>query len=95
MNVSTPLAGTITVLILVAFGTFLYPILFQRRAGFVIVAALTVGLGFLFYAFDAGTGTSSQTAVLLAVILALLPAGVGLLAWRLQRKNTPPADGGA
>jgi len=88
MSIPTPLAGAITIVFLVAFGTFIYPVLFRRRGGFLVVAALTIGLAVLFYAFDAGTGTAPQTSALLAVIWALLPVATGLAVWFAQRKRT-------
>ncbi len=91
--ISTPLAGTITIVFLVAFGTFIYPALFRRRGGFLLVAVLTVALAALFYVFDAGTGTASGTSLLLAIIWALLPVATGVVTWRLQRKSA--GSGGA
>lgn len=93
MNVATPLAGTVTIVFLVAFGIFIYPMLFRRRGGALIVAAITLALAALFYFFDRGTGTQPGTSVLLALIWAALPVVTGIVTWHLQRKRTPDADG--
>jgi hypothetical protein len=85
--ISTPLAGTLTIVFLVAFGIFIYPLLFRRRGGFLVVAVLTVALAALFHAFDAGTGTARATSAALGLTWALLPVATGLLVWYLQRKK--------
>lgn len=92
MTIPTPVAGTITIVFLVALGIFIYPLLLKRRAGFVILAAVTVALAALFYAFDSGRG--AQPSVVLAIVWALLPVATGVLVWRLQHKRTPNADEG-
>ncbi len=85
--ISTPLAGTITIFFLVAFGIFIYPLLFRRRGGALIVTVLTIALAALFAWFDAGTGTKPGTSVWLGVIWAMLPVVTGLVVWNLQRKK--------
>lgn len=85
--ISTPLAGTITIVFLVAFGTFIYPMLFRRRGGVLIVTLLTLALAALFAWFDGGTGTARSTSIWLGLIWALLPVATGLVVWNLQRKK--------
>lgn len=85
--ISTPLAGTITILLLVAFGIFIYPALLRRRGGALIVTLLTIALAALYTWFDGATGTARRTSVFLGLIWALLPLITGLVVWSLQRKK--------
>lgn len=89
MNISTPLAGTVTIVFLVAFGIFIYPVLFRRRGGVLIVAMITAGLAALFYTFDRSSGTSTGTSFVLALVWAILPVVTGIATWYLQRNRTP------
>jgi hypothetical protein len=87
MTVPVGLAGALTILFLVGFGIFLYPWLFKRRGGFLVVAVLTVLLTLLFYFFDDSLGVETGTAATFAVIWALLPVLTGLLVHYFQRRG--------
>ena len=88
MIFSTRLAGTLTIVFLVAFGIVIYPALLRRRGGVLIVALVTAALAVLFFIFDAGTGTRSSTSAALALVWAALPVITGLAVWFLQRKRS-------
>ena len=89
MDVPVGLAGTLTILFLVAFGVFIYPWLLKRRGGAAVVAVLTVTLAGLFYFFDDRDAVDTGTSIGLAVLWALLPVGTGVFVKRLQTKSTP------
>lgn len=88
MDVPVGLAGTLTILFLVAFGVFFYPWLLKRRGGKFVVAGLSVLLGVLFYLFDDSDHVETSTSVGLALFWALLPVATGILVWRLQTKGS-------
>ena len=52
MTIPTAVAGAITIVFLVALGIFIYPLLLKRRAGFVILAAVTVALAMHWFDLD-------------------------------------------
>jgi apolipoprotein N-acyltransferase len=93
MVVSVGLAGSITILFLVAFGIFLYPWLLKRRGGLLVAGALTVLLAALFYLFDQPLGPEASPSATLAVIWALLPLVTGFIVKRLQTKATSSPSG--
>jgi Ca2+/Na+ antiporter len=84
-------AGTVTIVALVGLGVFVYPWLLARKGGIVAVAVATVLLALLFLQFDRDSGETSKLSAALAVLWALAPAIVGVIAHRLQRR--PPAGG--
>ena len=87
MDIPASIAGTITVVLLVVLGLFIYPMLLRRRGGALMVGAATVILIVLFYLFDNPTGLETGTSGLLAVILALLPLITGLVVKYSQDKG--------
>jgi len=87
MGIPAKLSGSITIVLLVALGVFVYPWLLKRRGGAIVVGALTVMLTGLFYLFDDPRGVESTTSVALAVVWALLPLGTGLLVSYFQKKK--------
>ena len=93
MDVSVGLAGSVTIAFMVAFGIFLYPWLLKRRGGLLVASALTVFLAVLFYLFDRPMGIQARPSVTLAVVLAVLPLGIGFLVKRLQTKGASGPSG--
>jgi hypothetical protein len=87
MSIPVGLAGTLTILVLVGCGIFLYPWLFKRRGGFLIVAMLTVLLTVLFYLFDDSLGVETSTSATLAVVWALLPVMTASLVHYFRRRG--------
>jgi hypothetical protein len=87
MAVPTGLAGTITIVSLVALGIFVYPWLLRKRGGAIGVAVITAALAGLFYLFDRPSGAATATSAGLALLWALAPVATGLLVWRLQRRR--------
>jgi FtsH-binding integral membrane protein len=87
MDIPASIAGTVTVLLLVALGLFIYPKLLRRRGGALMIAATTIVLAVLFYLFDRPTGLDAATSVLLALVWALLPVGTGILVKHSQDKG--------
>jgi hypothetical protein len=81
-----PLAGAITIALIVVLGTFVYPAWLRSAPGRWGVAASTVLLGVLFYSFDRPDAVGSLGAMAFAAIWALAPLGAGLLVWRLQTR---------
>ncbi|MFN9805561.1 MAG: hypothetical protein ACK56N_03905 [Betaproteobacteria bacterium] len=81
------LAGAVTLAALVGLGIFVYPWLLKQRGGGAWVAGITAVLALLFYAFDAGTGTSATLSAVLALLWALAPVAVGVIVWRLGRRR--------
>jgi multisubunit Na+/H+ antiporter MnhG subunit len=81
-------AGTVTLAALVGLGVFVYPWLLGRPGGAVVVGAVTVILGFIFFGFDRGKDVAAATSAALALLWALAPVAAGVLVYRLQRKPT-------
>jgi hypothetical protein len=74
MDVPVKLGGSVTIVVLVVFGIFLYPWLLKHRGGALAVVALTAALTALFHRFD-----RSDASFVLAFIWASLPALTGFL----------------
>jgi protein-S-isoprenylcysteine O-methyltransferase Ste14 len=87
MDIPVNLAGSLTILLFVGFGIFLYPWLLKRRGGYLAVGALTVMLVVLFYLFDEPAGVETSTSAILAVVWGVLPLAVGLLVRYTQSKG--------
>jgi glucan phosphoethanolaminetransferase (alkaline phosphatase superfamily) len=85
--VPTGVAGTITIVLLVVLGIFVYPWLLKKRFGGAVVAAATALLALMFYQFDRGHGASAATSAALGVLWAAAPAVAGLIVARIQRKT--------
>jgi hypothetical protein len=79
------LAGSLTVAILVGFGTLFYPWLLNRRGGVAAAAAITAVLAMLYFHFDRGSGSPGLSAGL-ALLWAVAPLAVGVIVHRLQRR---------
>lgn len=82
---STPVAGAITIALIVGLGIFVYPRLLTQRRGPWIVGSITLLLGTLFLIFQ-GTDASIYSRVL-AAGWALGPVVAGVVVWRIQRKS--------
>jgi hypothetical protein len=78
--------GSITILLIVGLGIFVYPWLLAQRFGKWVIALATILLAALFYLFEAGSGVGA-TAFAVAAALALAPLVAGLIVRRLQRGN--------
>lgn len=87
MNVPVAASGSITIVLIVVLGIFVYPWLLAQRSGRWIVALATMLLVALFHAYDAGSGLSGGTALAVSAGLALGPLAAGLIVWRLQRRS--------
>lgn len=87
-DVPVAVGGSITILLIVGLGIFVYPWLLAQRFGKWVIALATILLAALFYVFEAGSGVgASATAVAVAAALALAPLVAGLIVRRLQRGN--------
>lgn len=84
-GLSVPVAGAITIALIVFLGIFVYPWLLAQRHGRWIVGLTTVVLGALFVLFQ-GTGASAGWLVL-AAAWAFGPVIAGVIVWRIQRKS--------
>lgn len=84
-EIPTPIAGAITIALIVGLGVFAYPWLLTRRHGVWIVGSITLLLAALFIAFQ-GSASSSDSMVL-AAGWALGPVIAGVIVWRLGRKD--------
>jgi hypothetical protein len=87
-------AGTVTIVALIGLGIFIYPWLLRKPWGAGAVYAITVALGFLFYAFDSSGDAPFAVSALLAVLWALAPVAAGILVYRLQRRSSAAKSGG-
>jgi hypothetical protein len=85
-NVPVAAGGSITILLIVGLGIFVYPWLLAQRFGKWVIALATILLAALFYLFGAGSGVGA-TAFAVAAALALAPLVAGLIVRRLQRGN--------
>lgn len=88
-ELSPQVAGALTIALIVGLGIFIYPWLLAQRYGRWMVGLMTVLLGALFVAFQAGSsGTrSSFYSLVLAAVWALGPVVAGVIVWRIQRKS--------
>jgi hypothetical protein len=77
-------SGAITVALIVVLGVFVFPALLVRPMGRWIVAVVTAALVVLFFAFDHGSGLSTNPAVS-AIVIGLAPLLAGVIVYRLQR----------
>ena len=82
-GLSVPVAGAITIGLIVGLGIFIYPWLLAQRYGRWIVGLMTVVLGALFVVFQ---GASSAGSIALAAAWAFGPVIAGVIVWRIQRK---------
>jgi lipopolysaccharide export LptBFGC system permease protein LptF len=87
MDIPASVAGSLTIVLLVLLGIFLYPWLLRRRGGALVVGVSTIALAVLFYLFDRPSGVASSTSRVLAVVWALLPLISGLLVKYSQDKR--------
>ena len=84
-GLSVPVAGAITIALIVGLGIFIYPWLLAQRYGRWIVGLITVLLGALFVVFQ-GSGSSAGW-VALAAAWAFGPVVAGVIVWRMQCKT--------
>ncbi len=84
-GLSVPVAGAITIALIVILGIFVYPWLLAQRYGRWIVGLMTLLLGALFVGFQ-GAG-SSATWSARAAAWAFGPVVAGVIVWRIQRKT--------
>ena len=84
-GVSTPVAGAITIALIVGLGIFVYPWLLARRHGWWIVSSITLLLAVLFIAFQGRAASGYSLA--LAAGWALGPVIAGVIVWRLVAKD--------
>jgi hypothetical protein len=84
-GLSVPVAGAITIALIVGLGIFVYPWLLAQRYGPWIVGLMTILLGALFIGFQ-GSGSSAYS-LTFAAGWALGPVIAGVIVHRLQRKS--------
>lgn len=84
-GIPTPVAGAITIALIVGLGIFVYPWLLTQQHGPVIVGLMTLLLAALFFLFQGGD--SSMYSRALAAGWALGPVIAGVIVWRIQRKD--------
>jgi hypothetical protein len=86
------IGGSATLVLLVALGIYLYPMLLKRRGGWLMIAGCTVVLTVVFYLFDRG-GFEPPAVWLsagLALLWALAPLVAALIVRRVDRKTRYP-----
>ena len=84
-GLSVPVAGAITIALIVGLGIFVYPWLLAQRYGALVVGLITILLGALFVGFQ-GSGSSAYS-LAFAAGWALGPVIAGVIVHRLQRKS--------
>ncbi len=84
-GIPTPVAGAITIAVIVGLGVFVYPWLLTQRYGPWLVGLLTLLLGALFVIFQ-GSDSSTYSRVM-AAGWSLGPVIAGVIVWRIQRKS--------
>ena len=84
-GVSVPVAGAITIALIVGLGIFVYPWLLAKRYGPWIVGLMTILLGALFVGFQ-GSGSSAYS-LAFAAGWALGPVIAGVIVYRIQRTS--------
>lgn len=81
--ISIELAGTLTVIALVALGIFIYPWLLDKRGGVVVVTVVTVLLAVAYFFFDRER-SSAVVSALLGLLWALAPVIAALITRRTR-----------
>jgi hypothetical protein len=84
LSIPVAAAGAITIALIVVLGIFVFPALLRRTMGRWIVAIVTLALMALFFAFDRGSGLSTDP-LLSAIVIGLAPLLAGTIVYRLQR----------
>ena len=84
-GLSVPVAGAITIALIVGLGIFVYPWLLAKRYGPWIVGLMTILLGALFVGFQ-GSGSSAYS-LAFAAGWALGPVIAGVIVYRIQRTS--------
>ena len=84
-GLSVPVAGAITIALIVGLGIFVYPWLLAQRYGRWIVGLMTLMLGALFVVFQGAASSAGWIA--LAAAWAFGPVIAGVIVWRIQRKT--------
>ena len=84
-GLSVPVAGAITIALIVGLGIFVYPWLLAQRYGAWIVGLMTILLGALFVGFQ-GSGSSAYS-LAFAAGWALGPVIAGVIVYRIERKS--------
>lgn len=90
ISVPVPLAGAITIALVVVLGVFVYPWLLRQRFGAGAVAVATLSLSALFFVF-AGSEVPTIERVVTGVLCALAPLLAGVIVWRIQKKGAKSA----
>lgn len=80
--ISIELAGTLTVIALVALGIFIYPWLLDKRGGVAVVAVITGLLAVAYFFFD-----RERSSVVVTALLALLWAVAPVIAAFITRRT--------
>ena len=84
-GLSVPVAGAITIALIVVLGIFVYPWLLAQRYGRWIVGSMTILLSALFVSFQGGG--SSMYSLAFAASWAFGPVIAGVIVHRIQRKS--------
>ena len=85
IEVPNALAGTVTIVALVALGIFVYPWLLARRGGAPAIAIATLALALLFFRFDRASGAPTAVSAGFALLWALAPAITAVIVRRFTR----------
>jgi hypothetical protein len=85
LPISSALAGSVTIALIVVLGIFVYPWLLKRRYGGAAVAATTLLLAALFVAFQHASSDAADDVGWWAGLAALVPLIAGLIVARIQR----------
>lgn len=85
IEVPNALAGTVTIVALVALGIFVYPWLLARRGGAAATAIATLALALLFFQFDRASGAPTAVSAAFALLWALAPAITAVIVRRFSR----------
>jgi hypothetical protein len=85
IEVPNALAGTVTIVALIALGIFVYPWLLARRGGIAAIVFATIALALLFYQFDRGSGAPTALSAAFALLWALAPAITAVIVRRFTR----------
>lgn len=88
-DVAAPVAGAVSIALIVGLGIFVYPWLLTQRFGTWIVALMTALLAALFIVFQGSdSGTVSRIG---AAAWSLGPVLAGVIVYRIQNKPKPAA----
>lgn len=85
LDFPTPVVGVLTIAVLFGLGLFVHPWLLKQRGGAAVIGAITLLLGFVFYAIERDREVPILVSAAIALLWAVAPVVVGVVVRRANR----------